>query len=132
VAEQCNVKALIDNNRESITVMMKEEAASKDYFAGLNLPSEQIVDMVVKDYLETIILCYETGSLITFEEKLRWFFPMYKSRKGEDHPKGTNTDFFRILRSALLAKCGNLDPKLIETLDQMEALIAKFESGEIK
>jgi hypothetical protein len=130
LVKQCNIRALIDNNRESIIALMKEENSSKKYFAGLNLPPDQIIDMVVKDYLETIVLCYETGSLSTFQEKLNWFYPMYQSRKGEDHPFENNSDFFRILRTTLLTRCGSPDRKLTETLDQMEALIVRCESGE--
>lgn len=130
LVEQCNIRALIDNNRESIITLMKEEVSSKNYFAGLNIPPEQIIDMVVKDYLETIVICYETGSLSTFQEKLDWFYPMYQSRKGADHPPANNSEFFRFLRTMLLARCGSVDLKLAETLDQMEALIARYESGE--
>lgn len=126
--ELCNVRAIIDQNREELLASIKEEAKAKAYFAGLTLPPEQIIDMVAKDYLETVALCYETGSLSTFEEKLNWFFPMYESRKSKEHPDKTNSDFFKILRRILLTKCSSQDNKLIETLNRMEALIISYES----
>lgn len=132
MAEQCNVRNIIDQNREGIIALVKEEAKTKKYFNGLALPAEQIIDIVAKDYLETIVLCYETGSLSTFEEKLNWFFPMYNSRKSQDHPDNTNSDFFKVLSNILLAKCENTDHKLIDTLNKMETLITSYESRNSK
>lgn len=124
----CDVRSAIDNSRDQIMVAVRKEAESKEYFQGLSLPANQFIDVIVKDYLEMIVLCYETGSMTVFREKLAWYGQMYGSRKQSNHPRNALSDFFRVIRSHVTLGCSSSDPQLEETLDKMAAVISEFET----
>ncbi len=65
-----DIRAVVDKNRDNILLAMRNEAASKDYFKGLPMPFEQFIEVICNDYLETMVICYETGSMAIFREKL--------------------------------------------------------------
>ena len=115
-------KEFIDNNKSTLLTTIKEACISKDYFQGHSIPPEQFLDVIINDYLETIIICYESNSLLLFREKLEWFKNMYISRKGNINDYMMH-DFFNEVKSAILSFYGNHNISFNKFLEDMEDTI---------
>ncbi len=122
-----NIRAAVDRNRDNILSVLQKEAASKDYFKSLPMPFEQFMEVICNDYLETMVICYETGSMAIFREKLAWFQDMYKSRTQGIYAPGALSDFFVLLRKHVLAECGSDVDGMEKLLDDMAAVIKEYD-----
>lgn len=96
----------LDSNREIIIELMKSETKNKRYFENLNMTPEAIIDMVCKDYIESLKMIIETDSYIIYREKIKWFKSMSEPRISEVSIKDSLKDFIRIFRNVVEGVCG--------------------------
>jgi len=123
------IRETISRHRESITGEIKVLAKGKEYFNGMSLPPEQFLDVIIKDYLETLTICYETGSMAVLIEKLQWFKNMVAARRGEELPDHSLTDFYNIINKSI--KKWITEPEdFMYFLEKTGDLISGFDKGE--
>lgn len=135
-----DLRKLIEEDRQEIITRVKESCAGKDYFQGHSLPPGSFLDVIIKDYLETMIICYETGSMVVFKEKLGWFKEMYGSRRGGSYPgesrggpgkmagtpgdlEGMVLDFFLHLERAIVPPGHPAESRLAGFFKEMQEVI---------
>ena len=121
----CNIEQEINKKKDELSSVIKERCLGKDYFQGHSLPPEQFIDVIIKDYLETIIICSQTGSMSVFTEKLGWFKDMYSSRKGEV-PLEWMLDMFGEVKKALKGSCASAYKELSRVLEEMEDMMQRL------
>ena len=63
----------LDKNSDQIISSLKDNQQSKSYFANLNLPAVDIIEMITRDNIEHLKISLETKSYKSFEDKIKWF-----------------------------------------------------------
>ncbi len=122
------LRSVIEANQESIVSAIKKESMHKEYFQGLALPPEQFLEVIIVDWLETIIVCHETGSMTIFLEKLKWFKEMYSSRHQARVPLQSVLDFFSEVKKQVRVY-GHNEPYLEDLFLQMDDAIKEILKG---
>lgn len=121
----CRIESEINDKRDAISTAIKGKCLTKDYLQGHFLPPEQFVDVIINDYLETIIICYQTGSMSIFSEKLEWFKDMYSRRRGKPSLDWM-LDMFGEIKKALNETCTSVDKDLSNLFIEMEEMIQRL------
>lgn len=70
----------LDSKSSQLISSLKDNQQNKSYFANLNIPATDIIEMITKDYLEHLKISLETESYKSFEDKMKWFKSMSSTR----------------------------------------------------